>query len=236
MGRIWAICSGTGGVGKTTLSLSLAAYAAKQGKSVILLDAAGTSRACDLALGLQNVVTLDVQEVLTGQVDIKSALYPVQKYGSLYLACTSLYDSDNLNELSGVLLALQSICDLLVIDLPTACVMDSLDIMSQQDSRIFVVRPDDASVRATDQLLQRVRVFDTDRYLVVNRTKKDLIKRGIQYTADAVTMTLDCPVIGTIFEDERFTLWGTKDKIAFDSDAGIRRAVRDVANVLFERL
>ena len=53
MAKIYAVCSGCGGVGKTMITLSLAVSAAKRGKRTILLDASGVSRACDLALGLE---------------------------------------------------------------------------------------------------------------------------------------------------------------------------------------
>ena len=62
MGRIWAVSSGNGGVGKSTIALSLAAGAAKKGKKTILLDASGLSRSCDLILGLESVVVLDMLE------------------------------------------------------------------------------------------------------------------------------------------------------------------------------
>jgi len=63
MAKIYAVCSGCGGVGKTMIALSLAVSAAKRGKRTILLDASGVSRACDLALGLENVVVLDMADV-----------------------------------------------------------------------------------------------------------------------------------------------------------------------------
>lgn len=75
MAKIFAVCSGCGGVGKTTVALSLAVSAAKRGKRTILLDASGVSRACDLALGLENIVVLDMADVANRQAGIEAALY-----------------------------------------------------------------------------------------------------------------------------------------------------------------
>ena len=73
MGKIWAVCSGSGGVGKTTLALALAIGAAQHGKRTILLDASGVSRSCDLLLGLESVITIDLGDVLSQQMDIAGA-------------------------------------------------------------------------------------------------------------------------------------------------------------------
>ena len=88
MAKIFAVCSGCGGVGKTTVALSLAASAAKRGKRTILLDASGVSRACDLALGLENIVVLDMADVANRQElkrrcikrrDMKICVLPVHR-------------------------------------------------------------------------------------------------------------------------------------------------------------
>ena len=48
MAKIYAVCSGCGGVGKTMIALSLAVSAAKRRKRTILLDASGVSPASDM--------------------------------------------------------------------------------------------------------------------------------------------------------------------------------------------
>ena len=86
MAKIFAVCSGCGGVGKTTVALSLAVSAAKRGNRTILLDASGVSRACDLALGLENIVVLDMADVANRQKrrcikrrDMKICVLPVHR-------------------------------------------------------------------------------------------------------------------------------------------------------------
>ena len=119
MAKIYAVCSGCGGVGKTMIALSLAVSAAKRGKRTILLDASGVSRACDLALGLENVVVLDMADVANRQAGLEAALYKAPKYENLRFACASLYDDVPVTELTSTMLALHSLCDVLVIDCQT---------------------------------------------------------------------------------------------------------------------
>ena len=206
MSRIWAVCSGSGGVGKTMLALSLAVSAAKAKKQVILLDASGLSHAVDLALGMESVIVLDMADVASGEVSLEAALYPVPNCAGLRLASASLYEGTALSELSGVILALGSMCDILVLDLPTGNMTLGNGLLRQGDELIYVTRPDDASVRAVERLLRRTGRSDAAESIVVNRARKDFRKRGIQMDPSAVAMVLDTALLGVIPEDDALAL------------------------------
>lgn len=200
MGKIWAVCSGVGGAGKSTVALSLAVGAAKHGKQTILLDASGISRSCDLILGLEGIVVLDMLDVIQNQVSLESAIYAVPRYDRLRFACASLYDSIPATELTGVILALQTLCDVLVIDLPTGAAGIGQALQSG-DERILVVRPDDIAIRATQRMCSALPADHATISLVVNRIIRERGRRRTQYDADTVRNLLDSPVLGCIPED-----------------------------------
>ena len=62
--RTILICSGKGGVGKTTLTANLGIALARQGASTVVLDADFGLRNLDLLLGLENRIVFTAQEVL----------------------------------------------------------------------------------------------------------------------------------------------------------------------------
>lgn len=202
MGRTWAVASGSGGAGKTTIALSLAIGAAHKGNRTILLDASGVSRSCDILLGMESIMAIDMADVLLQQTEIQAALYPVPRHENLRIANVSLCESIPVSELSGVILALQSMCDTLVIDLPTGQIPVSPGILTEHDEVLFVVRPDDASVRSTEKVMQQVRGHAAGFSLILNHVRRDRVKKGLQYGKDDVAMLLDCPVIGVIAEDD----------------------------------
>ena len=200
MGKIWTVCSGNGGVGKTTIALALAAGAAKAGKSTIFLDASGISRSGDLILGLESVLTLDLKDVLQQQILMDAALYPVPLYSNLRIACSSLHDQTPICELSAMILALNSLCDILVIDMPTGQRTLGRGVMREGDCRLFVARPDNASIRSTERMMMQT--SDAARNeLIINRSSRDRIKRKQQYPQDTVESLLDIPSIVCIPED-----------------------------------
>ena len=62
--RIILICSGKGGVGKTTTTANLGIALARQGAKTVVLDADFGLRNLDLLLGLENRIVYTAQEVL----------------------------------------------------------------------------------------------------------------------------------------------------------------------------
>ncbi len=70
--RVYAICSGKGGVGKTNVAVNLALALAKQGQRTMLLDADVSLANVDVLLGLQPKFNLG--DVLAGNADLESTL------------------------------------------------------------------------------------------------------------------------------------------------------------------
>lgn len=232
MGKIWALCSGSGGVGKSTIALSLAVGAAKEGKRVVLLDASGISRACDLLLGMESIVVLDMVDVVSQQVDIEAALYKVPQHDNLRFACASLYDSVPAAELSSVMLALHSMCDILVIDLPTGQADLGAGLLCEGDERIVVTRPDDVSIRAAERMMMRCAAEASGISLVINQMSRERVRRGTQHSQDAVQMALDRVAIGCIPEDAAIASAEKKGCAAIECDGPARAALRELLRAL----
>lgn len=223
MGKILAVCSGNGGAGKSTVALSLAVGAAKRGKDTILLDASGFSRACDLMLGIESVVILDLLDVARQQASIHSALYQVPGREHLQFACASLYEDGgaSISELSGVLLALRAMSDVVVIDMPTGQASLPDEVLTDSDALILLAVPNDASIRAAERLIANLGKNDAQRYLMLNRVHAGLVKKRIQYDKRSVEMMLDMPASALIAEDERIQIECKKGKAALETDGRI---------------
>ena len=231
MGRIWAVSSGSGGVGKSTVALSLACGAAKAGKNVILLDASGIARSCDLVLGLEGMITLDMTDVLSGQVTLDAALYAVSRYSGLKLASASLYEQLPRSELSGVILALHSLCDILVVDLPTGQGSLGSGVMQAEDIHLVIARPDDGSIRSAERLLQTID-DQAQIEIIVNRFSRERGRRGTQHTRETVQAILDTSVIACIPEDMSIPACEQKGRAAVECDGPAWTALKDLLQSL----
>lgn len=220
MGKILAVCSGSGGTGKTTVAVSLAVGAAKKGKKTILLDASGITRSCDLMLGIESIVIVDMLDVAKQQASMNTALYHVPGRERLQFACASLCENEgaSISELSGVLLALRAMCDVLVIDLPTGQATIPDEVLADSDALILLAVPNDASIRSLERVLSGLGQNGAQRYLVLNHVNAGLTKKRIQYDKRTVEMLLDMPVCALITEDERIEMGCKKGKVAIEAD------------------
>lgn len=232
MGKIWAVCSGSGGVGKSMIALSLAVGATKAGKQAILLDASGTARACDLTLGLESVVVLDMLDVIRNQVSMEAALYEVPQYPRLRFACASLYDDVAVSEISGVLLALHSLCDVLVIDLPTGQADLGRGVLRRGDERLLVTRPDDASIRSTERLMMRCAGSPASDSLVINRMRMNRLDKKAQHPQSVVENLLDRAAVACIPEDPSIPASERRGKAAIECDGPAWTALSKLTQTL----
>ena len=85
--RIILICSGKGGVGKTTLTANLGIALAKQGIQTAVLDADFGLRNLDLLLGLENRIVYTAQEVLEETCRLDQALVKHKQGATEQLSC-----------------------------------------------------------------------------------------------------------------------------------------------------
>lgn len=225
MGKILSVCSGSGGVGKSTIALAVAAETARRGKRTILLDASGIARSCDLMLGLESVIVLDLMDVITHQASIQSALYAVPGRRNLSFACASLYEGLRICDLSGILLALRTMCDVLVLDLPSGVIPGESLMLDEKDAIMMLVRPDDASIRALERLLSAMPMVVAQRFLLINRINKASVKKNLQYDERTVEMILDMPSIACIHEDDSVPAASKKGKTAAETSIYIRTQI-----------
>ena len=226
--RVFAVCSGNGGVGKSTFALALAMNAASAGMQTILLDASGASRSCDLMLGMESVVALDLTDVLCGQASLSHALYRVPQRDKLLFCCTSLLGNVPFSEFAGIVLALRSMCDVLVIDLPTGELALADGMLGEDDARICLARPDDASLRSTERVLMRISGEKAQRHVILSRVKREAVKKGFQYSEETAGQILDSVIAGCIFEDDELAAKVGKKQASFLS-TGRARAQLDQA-------
>ena len=93
-GKILAITSGKGGVGKTFVSANLAAALAKRGERVLVLDADLGLANLDVVLNLYPKITL--HDVFTGKATLEQAILPAPGGFSVLLAGSGLVEYSRL--------------------------------------------------------------------------------------------------------------------------------------------
>ena len=226
--RYILICSGKGGVGKTTLTANLGIALAKQGAKTAGLDADFGRRNLDLLLGLENRIIYTAQEVLAGSCRLEQALVKHKQEPNLALLPAGnprMLDWLTPEDMGKIATMLGESFDYVLIDAPAGIEGGFKNAMAAAKEAIVVTTPEVSAVRDADRvigLLNAEGVMPIQ--LVLNRVRPKMMANQEMLSVGDVTDILALPLLGLVLEDEQvivstnrgepLTLNGTKSPAA----------------------
>jgi len=147
--RVISISSGKGGVGKTFMSVHLAAHAAKAGKRVLLIDADLGLANVDVMLGIHSSSTM--QNLLTGTEPLENLIVHCPQGFDVLPGGSGLYELTSLNvsEQQTILDSLREAgenYDLILIDTAAGIGDNVLYFASAAETALIVLTPDPTSL------------------------------------------------------------------------------------------
>ena len=155
MSKCYAVASGKGGVGKSTLTANLAASLALNGSRVLVIDADIGLRSQDAILSLENRVVYDLIDLAEGDCTLEQAILPVDSISGLYLLPAAQFsrakklDPDRFRK---ILETLRKNYDYIFIDCPAGVERGLRNVLNAGvDDEILIVTPDDISVRSAER-------------------------------------------------------------------------------------
>lgn len=207
MSKIFAIMSGKGGVGKSTVSAALAELYARQGLKVTLVDGDVGLRCADLMLGMQDRVVYDLGDWTQSACTPEQALAAVPGLPTLTLlaAPQMLRPSDMKGkEIERVVSWLARRQDVVLIDAPAGIGRGLKNLLLEKAQPVIVATPDDVSIRDAERLtaLLTEKGMDAHPGLVLNRVSRRLVRRGEMLPPQQLAAALDLPLTGVIPESE----------------------------------
>lgn len=237
MARIFSIMSGKGGVGKSTLSSSLAMYFAGQGMSTLLIDGDIGLRCADLMLNVQDRVVFDLGDVKERLCPASQALiHPTGiPHLSLLAAPQMMKPSDiKSKEINKLLEAMQEEQDIILLDAPAGIGRGLKNLLGVPATPVIVATPDDVCLRDAEKLGMLLQEKgEMHPWLVLNRVNKKWIRKGEMPTPQAIAMSLDMPLAGVIPESDAIYRALLRHQTAFDcEDAAVRQAIENTASRL----
>ena len=207
MQNVIVVTSGKGGVGKTTTVANLGAGLAQQGKKVILIDTDIGLRNLDVVLGLENRIVYDLVDVVEGTCRLKQAIIKDKRYDGLFLlpaAQTRDKMAVTPGQMQKLIGEIEAEFDYIVIDCPAGIEQGFKNAIAGAKSAIVVTVPEVSAVRDADRIIGLLSANGIDDvWLLVNRLRPDMVKRGDMLALDDTLDILGIELIGVVPEDER---------------------------------
>lgn len=205
--RIILICSGKGGVGKTTLTANLGIALARLGHRVAVLDADFGLRNLDLLLGLENRIVYTAQEVLSESCRLEQALVKHKQEPNLSLLpagnprMLEWLTPEDMQKIAGMLAGHFSF---VLIDAPAGVEQGFRNAAAAAREAIVVTNPEVSAVRDADRVIGLLNSMDISPVqLILNRVRPKMMASQEMLSVDEVTELLALPLLGLVMEDEQ---------------------------------
>ncbi|WP_269622398.1 septum site-determining protein MinD [Prochlorococcus marinus] len=205
--RVILICSGKGGVGKTTLTANLGISLARQGSPTAVLDADFGLRNLDLLLGLENRIVYTAQEVLEENCRLDQALVRHKQEPNLSLLPAGnprMLDWLTPEDMKKIVEMLSSKFDYVLIDCPAGVEDGFKNAVAASKEAIVVTNPEVSAVRDADRVIGLLNTNGIKPIqLVLNRVRPKMMENQEMLSIDDVTDILALPLLGLVLEDEQ---------------------------------
>lgn len=195
--RIISVCSGKGGVGKTTLVANLGLALAKFGRDVTIVDANFTTP--DLSFHFSTPMgTPTLHHVLAGEVDLKYAIHFHPSGMKMVPASLALADARKVrhHKFDKVVSGLGG--DFVLMDSQAGLGADVTSVIQASDEVLVVTNPEWPAITDALKTILMARSYGVKvTGVVLNRVTNDRVEPGLK----GIEGVLDTKIIGVIPED-----------------------------------
>jgi septum site-determining protein MinD len=236
MGEVIVVTSGKGGVGKTTTTANVGTGLAMLDKKVVLIDTDIGLRNLDVVMGLENRIVYNLVDVIEGNCRIRNALIKDKRFPNLYLlpsAQTRDKDAVSPEQMKKLALELKEEFDYILMDCPAGIEQGFHNAIAGADRALVVTTPEVSAVRDADRIIGLLEANEMDEtFLIVNRLRMDMVKRGDMMSSEDVMEILAVDLIGVVPDDENIVISTNQGEPLVGSDSLAGRAYMNIARRL----
>ena len=204
---VFAVTSGKGGVGKSTVSVGLALSFAEKGKRVLLVDMDEGLRCLDLMLSIDKTAVFDLSDVLSG-TNIADAVYASPLKENLFLipapSDIGTIKADKLNALAE---SLAKLYDIVIFDFPAGVDFSLYNSLPAGTLYITVAIPDPVSIRDAGEVSKRLSDMGLEARLIINRFELYGSRKYKQKNIDGIIDTAAIRLLGLVPESEELKMF-----------------------------
>ena len=208
LGELFAVLSGKGGTGKTSVCAGVASALAMQGFRCLCVDCDVGLRNLDISLGISDSGALSFLDVLQGHYGLDKAarhpVYPTLSFLTAPMNCP--VESIDPDAFTALLRKARRQYDYIFLDAPAGVDAGFRLVSRAADRFLLVTGAGPAAVRDAARVGELLELMGKkDVRLIVNRVDKKLLGT-VQVTIDDVMDNAGLPLMGIVPEDANVTL------------------------------
>jgi septum site-determining protein MinD len=201
MGKVYAIISGKGGVGKTTSTVNLGACLNQLGEDIIIIDANLTTPNVGIHLGAP-IVPITLNHALNNQAKFEDAIYEHETGTKIMPASLSLRETEKINykKFPELINKIKKITNIILIDCAAGLGEEARAAIDSCDEIIIVTNPEMSAV--TDALKTIKLAEEKNKPIAGVLLTRYRGKPGSEMSIPSIREMLEIPIMGIIPEDE----------------------------------
>lgn len=219
MGKIYAVTSGKGGIGKSTVSVGLSLAFSKMGQKVLLIDMDEGLRCLDVMLGLDDQVVFDLADILNGKSPT-DGIYFTDDNPLLHLipapAKLGLIQPDALTAFTD---KVKGFYDVIIFDFPAGIDFSLYSCLPKNALFITVAFPDPVTIRDASVVSVKLADIDVQSKLIINCFDYALTKRKIYNNIDNIIDKSGLQLLGIVPRSDELSLLSIKHKLKIGGKA-----------------
>ena len=236
MGEVIVVTSGKGGVGKTTTVANLGTGLAMLNKKTVVVDTDIGLRNLDVILGLENRIVYNLVDVINGSCRLKQALIKDRRYPDLFLlpsAQTKDKSAVSPEQMIKLTDELREEFDYVLLDCPAGIEQGFRNAIAGADKAIVVTTPEVSAIRDADRIIGLLEKDGIEPiYLLVNKLRPELIRRGDMMSSEDVVDILGTEIIGCVNDDINVVIATNRGEAVVDLNTVSGKSITKIAEKL----
>ena len=201
MGYCYAVTSGKGGTGKSTVSVGLALAFAEMGRKTLLIDMDEGLRCLDVLLGVESRLVFDLGDILSGK-DAEDAIYDTY-YQDLFLIPAPA-DIGSI-EPEAFKTFCKKICrdfDVVIFDFPAGIDFSLYSCLPSYTIVFAVCNLDPVSVRDAAAVCEKLHFGSNQTRLIINKFQYKPMLKGVYGDIDSIIDRSGFRLVGVVPESD----------------------------------